>query len=388
MDRRTFVKRTSMGSAVLFLSGMDALAYDDEVKLPLPPPIDVHEAPLAKRSPLGMPGLYPGRVVELSDARSIVGNRVSQPVVRQMLEQGMKELTGESSAQAAWAKFVEPKDVVGIKINPSGAPACCSSPELVREIISAVASVGVPTEHIVVYDRFGYEMDIGSYQLLMPPGIRVFGVQGDRLDAAGYDANVYCQADFFGEWETRSYMASIVAGGVDKIINVPTLKDHSASGVTGCLKNLAYGTFNNVARSHRQPYSFTNPLIGVMCSVEPLRSKAVLNIMDGTRMVWHGGPLTQNQAFIYQAGILMVSTDPVAMDTIELQIIDKKRKEQGAPSVWERNAKSITSNNGEFYQDASKNLYYRQPGHIAAAGKLGLGVSDLKLIDHRQVRMG
>ena len=376
-----------MGSAVLFLSGMDALAYDDEVKLPLPPPIDVHEAPLGKRSPLGMPGLYPGRVVELSDTRSIVGNRVSQPLMRLMLEQGMKELTGESSTEAAWAKFVEPKDLVGIKINPSGAPACCSSPELVREIVSALESVGVPTEHIVVYDRFGYEMDIGSYQLLMPPGIRVVGVQGDRLDAAGYDANVYCQADFFGEWETRSYMASIVAGGVDKIINVPTLKDHSASGVTGCLKNLGYGTFNNVARSHRQPYSFTNPLIGVMCSVEPLRSKAVLNIMDGTRMVWHGGPLTQNQEFIYQAGILMVSTDPVAMDTIELEIIDKKRKEQGAPSVWERNANSITSNNAEFYQDASKNLYYRQPGHIAAAGKLGLGVSDLKQIDHRQVRM-
>jgi len=388
MDRRTFVKRTCVGSAVLFLSGTDALAYDDEVQLPLPPPIDVREAPLGKRSPLGMPGLYPGRVVQLSDARSIAGNRVSQPVVRQMLEQGMKELTGESSVRAAWAKFVEPRDVVGIKINPSGAPACCSSPELVREIVSAVESVGVPTENIVVYDRFGYEMDIGSYQLLMPPGIRVVSVQGDRLDAAGYDANVYCQADFFGEWETRSYMASIVAGGVDKIINVPTLKDHSASGVTGSLKNIGYGTFNNVARSHRAPYSFTNPLIGVMCSVEPLRSKAVLNIMDGTRMVWHGGPLTQNQDFIYQAGILMLSTDPVAMDTIELEIIEKKRRDEGAPSVWERNQKSITSNNGEFYHDATKNLYYRQPGHIAAAGKLGLGVSDLKQIDHREVRMG
>jgi uncharacterized protein (DUF362 family) len=388
LDRRTFVKRTSIGSAVLFLSGMDAHAIDDQVKLPLPPPIDVHEAPLGERSPLGMPGLYPGRVVELSDARSIVGNRVSEPIVRQMLEQGMKELTGESSVHDAWAKFIDPKDVVGIKINPSGAPACCSSPELVREIISAARSVGVPTENIVVYDRFGYEMDIGSYQLLMPPGIRVLGVQGDRLDAAGYDANVYCQADFFGEWETRSYMASIVASEVDKIINVPTLKDHSASGVTGCLKNLGYGTFNNVARSHRAPYSFTNPLIGVMCSVEPLRSKAVLNIMDGTRMVWHGGPLTQNQDFIYQAGILMLSTDPVAMDTIELGIIDRKRHEEGAPSVWERSAKSITSNSSEFYHDASKNLYYRQPGHIVAAGKLGLGVSDLKQIDHREVRMG
>src|SRR5437016_12854155 len=143
MDRRTFVKRTCVGAA-LFLGGMDALAYDDEVKIPPPPPIDVREAPLAKRSPLGMPGLYPGRVVELSDHRSIAGNGVSQPIVRQMLERGMRELTGESSARAAWAKFVEPKDVVGIKINSSGAPACGSCPELVGDNIHAVQSAAGP----------------------------------------------------------------------------------------------------------------------------------------------------------------------------------------------------------------------------------------------------
>jgi uncharacterized protein (DUF362 family) len=371
----------------MFLGGVPALG-DDEPVLPVAPPIDVREAPPGKKSLLGMPGLFPGRVVEVADKRAIVANRVSQPVVREMLERGLKELTGENSAGAAYAKFIEPNDVVGIKINPSGAPACCSSPELVREIIDGLRAAGVSSRNIVVYDRFGYEMDIGSYQPLLPPGIRVLGVQDGLLDASGYDANVYCQADFFGEWETRSYMASIVANGVDKIINVPTLKDHSASGVTGCLKNVAYGTFNNVARSHKAPYSFTNPLIGVMCTVEPLRSKVVLNIMDGMRMVWHGGPLTQNQEFIDQAGILMVGTDPVAMDTIELEAIEKKRREKGAPSVWARNPKSITADGREFYDDASKNLFYRQPGHIAAAGKLGLGVSELKQIDHRKLQLG
>jgi uncharacterized protein (DUF362 family) len=386
MDRRTFVQRTCIASAGLLVGGIPVLG-DDEVVLPQAPPIDVHEAPPAKKSPLGMPGLYPGRVVELHDARSIVGNRVAQPAIRGMLEQGLRELTGEKTAPAAWAKFVEPHDVVGVKINPSGAPACCSSPELVREIIRGVQSAGVPIQNMIVYDRFGDEMDLGSYQLLMPPGVRVVGVQSSRLDHAGYDANVYAQVDFFGEWETRSYMASIVANELTKIINVPTLKDHSASGVTGCLKNVGYGTFNNVARSHKEPYSFTNPLIGVLCSVEPLRSKVVLNIMDGTRMVWHGGPLTQNQDFIYQAGLMLVSTDPVAMDTVELEILEKKRREEGAPSVWEHRASSITKNSREFYTDASKNLFYRQPGHIAAAGKLGLGVADLKVIEHRKVEI-
>jgi hypothetical protein len=48
---------------------------------------------------------------------------------------------------------------------------------------------------------------------------------------------------------------------------------------------------------------------------------------------------------------------------------------------------SLTTNQHEFYTDASKNLYYRQPGHIAAAGKLGLGVADVKQIDHRKLQL-
>jgi uncharacterized protein (DUF362 family) len=295
----------------------------------------------------------------------------------------MQELTGEKSAKAAWAKFVQPADIVGIKINPSGAPACCSSPEILREIIASVQSIGVPARNILVYDRYSYEMDIGSYQVLLPPGVRIIGIQDAFVDSQGYDPNLYCAATFFGEWETRSYMASIVANTVTKIINVPTMKDHSASGVTGSLKNLAYGTFNNVARTHRAPYSFTNPLIGLMCTVEPLRSKSVLHIMDGMRQVWHGGPLTQVQKFIDQTGTLLVATDPVALDTIELEALEKKRRERGAPSLWHKDPSSITADNNEFFHDASKNLFFRQPGHVAAAGKLGLGVADLKQIDHR-----
>jgi len=222
---------------------------------------------------------------------------------------------------------------------------------------------------------------------LAPLGVRVTGVQEHKLDVSGYDPDVFCEANFFGEWETRSYMASIVSSGVSKIINVPTMKDHSAAGVTGCLKNLGYGTFNNVDRSHRRPFSFTDPLIGIMCSVEPLRSKAVLHIMDGTRMVWHGGPLTQNRDFIFPAGLIMVGTDPVAMDTIELEKIEAKRRQEGAPSVWSRDPQSLTNDGGAFYQDASKNLFYRQPHHIAAAGKLGLGISDRKQIEHQVIHI-
>ncbi len=386
MDRRTFVKVGCIGSASLLMQGLDPMVRADAVPVAAPP-IQLHGLPNYKPSPLGMPGLFPGRVIEIRDSTAIVRNRVSQPVVQRQLEQAMKALTGETSAHDAWAKFIEPKDVVGIKINPSGAPACCSSPEIIREIIAAVRSVGVPARNILVYDRYSYEIDVGSYQTLLPPEIRIVGIQDAFVSGGdGYETDVYCDANFFGEWETRSYMATIVAQEVTKIINVPTMKDHSASGVTGALKNLAYGTFNNVARTHLAPHTFTNPLIGLMCTVEPLRSKAVLHIMDGMRQVWHGGPLTQVQEFIDQPGILMVATDPVAMDTVELEAIEKTRREHGAPSVWLHDPSSLTPDSNLFFHDASRNLFFRQPGHIAAAGKLGLGVADLKQIDHRLLR--
>jgi uncharacterized protein (DUF362 family) len=388
IDRRHFVKRTCLGGLALYLDHWaTSPAYGQDL-IPPAPPIHVNEPVGALRSALGMPGLFPGRVVEIADAQAILNNRVSQPVIKGMLDRALRELTGAQDGREAWSKFIQPKDIVGIKINPSGAPACCSSPEIVKEIVAGVQSVGVPLKNIHVYDRYAYEIDIGSYQTLVPLGVRVVGIQDRKLDASGYDSNIYCEANFFGEWETRSYMASIVSSDLTKIINVPTMKDHSAAGVTGCLKNLGYGTFNNVDRSHRRPFSFTDPLIGVMCSVEPLRSKAVLHIMDGMRMLWHGGPLSQNPKFIFPAGLLMVGTDPVAMDTIELEKIEAKRRKEGAPSVWSRDPKSLTENGGEFYEDATKNLYYRQPHHIAAAGNLGLGVSDLKQIDHRVLGAG
>lgn len=386
MKRRTFLKSAWLGYAGSLVPRLPAQGSKEFIQ-PKPPTIQTHGLPGFKPSPLGMPGLFPGRVVEVVDPRSISKNRVSQPIVRRMLERGIRELTGKCSPEEAWGLFIQPSDIVGIKINPSGAPACYSSPEIVREIIRAVEMVGVPRHNIVIYDRYSYEVQLGSYRAFLPVDVRLVGIENGEFDLSGYDMNVYCQANFFGEWETRSYLARVVSHEVTKIINVPTLKDHSAAGVTGCLKNLGYGSFNNVARSHHEPVTFTDPLIGIMCSVEPLRSKSVLHIMDGMREVWHGGPLTQVQSFITQTGMLILGTDPVAVDTIELDIIQKKRQEEGALSLWDRSPQNITFDSDVYYHDSHKNLFYRQPAHIEAAGKLGLGISDLQRIDRQRIQM-
>ena len=61
------------------------------------------------------------------------------------------------------------------------------------------------------------------------------------------------------------------------------MKDHGATGATGCLKNIAYGSFSNVARTHHNGRSHTKTFVGTLASVEPLRSRTVLQIMDGLR---------------------------------------------------------------------------------------------------------
>jgi len=80
-------------------------------------------------------------------------------------------------------------------------------------------------------------------------------------------------------------------------MNVPNMKDHGASGVTGCLKNVAYGEYNNVARSHYKSQTETLTFIGTLAATEPLRSRTVLNIMDGLRGVWHAGPFSTDRRY-------------------------------------------------------------------------------------------
>lgn len=387
MDRRTFIYTTALGTLQMGLLGVPlrgAQAGRNSLRINV-------QAPSMPPSPLGMPGLFPGRVVEAFHSQALVHGRVSQPAVRDMVEQGMKALTGAASPAEAWARMFEPSDVVALKVNPSGTHATVTSMALVREVIRSLNAVGVPNRNIIVYDRNSNQLEVNSYHALVPPGVRVVGL--DRrwavgLDTrGGYDPDVYCEMDCFGERETRSYLATVVVRDANKIVNLPTLKEHNASGVTGCLKNLAYGSFNNVGRTHVFPKTYTDPVISVMCSAAPLRSKSVLHIMDGIRAVYHGGPFAWNPEFVWEARTLLFGTDPVAVDRIELEIVEQKRRDVGAPSLWDRNPANLGTT-AEMQQTAHKNRFYREPGHIKTASDLGLGRWELEQIEHRRLRVG
>ncbi len=289
---------------------------------------------------------------------------------------GMSGLAQTKDPREAWAGLFSASDRIGIKVNCSGAPQVCSRPEIVGEIVRNLNVIGVKPENIWVYERFPDQLDSVHYDRFVPAGVNVVAIEMQRKSIIGYDPKVYVETDFFGEEDTRSNLIRLVSERFDKIINVPNMKDHGASGVTGCLKNIAYGNFSNVARSHYQEKTNTKTFIGTLASAEPLRSKVVLHVMDGLRGVWHGGPFVRDERFTFFPKQMKFGTDPVAMDRLLVDIVDDERKRRDAVSVWDRDMKYV----GNEPKNPNKNLFIREPGHIQYAGTRGLGTYDIKSI--------
>jgi uncharacterized protein (DUF362 family) len=370
MERRTFLAMPAAAAA-----------------LPETPKYRVVSAFKPSANP-GMPGPYRGSVVSVKADKSIdpQAEKVDATVVTEMVRRGMTALTGEAAPHDAWRKFFVPSDVIGIKVNCSGAPGICSHPLVVAEIVRNLVSVDVKPSQIYIYERFKNQMDTVGYDRYVPQGVNVVAAENTRSQMNNYDPRTYVEVDFFGEEDTRSNLIRLVTERFTKIINVPNMKDHGAAGVTGCLKNIAYGDFSNVARSHRNEKTNTFSFIGTLANVEPLRSITVLQVMEGLRGVWHGGPFSPSRKFRFYPKQMMFGTDPVAMDRLLIDVIDNKRKSEGATSVWDRTPINVKPGRG-YSDDPNIQRFIREPGHIEYSSKLGLGLYDREKIRVKEIQL-
>jgi len=344
-------------------------------------------------APPGMPGPYPGRVVSVTSAKSVdtATGAASGEVVREMMARGMRTLTGATTLPDAWRRFFEPADRVGIKVNCGGYPYCISAYEIVAEVVRQLTGIGVPLSQIYVYERFQNQLDECNYAVHLPEGVPIVAAEraNRNVDNSGYDPATYLEADFFGEDDTRSNMMKLVSQRLTKIINIPNMKDHGATGATGCLKNIAYGSFSNVARTHQNGKSHTYSVVGSLAAIEPLRSRTVLQIMDGLRGVWHGGPFARTTKYVFYPKQIMFGTDPVAIDRLLLDIIDNERRARGAISIWDRSPSTLKIDDGRARDaDPNVNIIIREPGHVEYASTLGLGVYDRARIKVEEVSIG
>jgi uncharacterized protein (DUF362 family) len=336
---------------------------------------------------LGIPGPFPGRVVEIVHPGSIVAGQYNREAVRAMMRKGIVELTGAPSWQEAWGVFFQPGDVVGVKLNPVGRPAVMSAPEVFLEIVEGLKAAGVKTQDIVAYDRYKAEFLEAGFDKWLPEGVRwTFGTdRTDRfqLDMAGYDENQYVElplllpkADLNDRHYRRSYLSKFIARDVNKMVNLCVLKHHQSAGITLALKNMSHGLVNNVSRSHSDPSNNScGAFIPAIVDHAIIRQKVVLNITDAIKAAYHGGPLPTCAKYAWEHKTMYFSTDPVAMDRIGLQVLDTQRVKMGRQPI------ALAT------MDEDSHFIRMQPEHIDIAGTLGLGQSDLKKIELKQFKL-
>jgi hypothetical protein len=393
VDRRRFLKTAGSVAASGAVLGVAPSWGQEDDRRPAddaPPKVvtniqDFMETP---RSEGAIPGPFPGRVVQVTDPASLKDDEVDADVVRAMVQRGITRLTGQDLAASVKMLF-GPDDVIGLKVNPVGPPFINTRHELVDAVIRWLADGGIPKRNIVIWDRFDTMLGEAGYTSENFPGVRLAAMQtmdeeGDSWrDANGrhvseddFDRDAYYFAKgivgenvpgykddefylnqhvFNGEY---SYFGKLVTKELTKIINLPVYKN-TGNGISMATKNLGYGVLCNTGRLHAP--LFFNVCTEVLAAPW-VRDKLALNITDGIRGQYEGGP-GLNAQFVYPHHSLYFATDPFALDMLCHRQMVAKRTEMG-----------ITVNEHPRYTEY---LHYAQ--------RLGLGVTDPEKIDYLMV---
>jgi hypothetical protein len=346
-DRRGFLRSLALGGFAATVLPHIPTGFLRAEDPPAPPKTNIADALAIPRTAQSMPGLYPGRVVDVYDDACVANGTPDNARAMKMLERAMLELTGAASLKEAWLRFVTPEDYIGLKVNPVAGKLLSTSHAITLAVIAQLEQAGIPRDRIVIWDRREFELHETGFTRDVYPGIRIWGAECKDNAGSFYDErnmlysldrideSLYYWADCEESYDEEtlpyminegkySYFHSLLTEELTKVINIPILKN-AGSSVTLCLKNLAYGAISNTARLHKQLWAET--CAQVPC-FEPLRDKTVLNIVDGMIGCYNGGPAA-NPQFITEYKRILVGTDPVATDRVGYDIVLAKRIAEG-----------------------------------------------------------
>lgn len=217
--------------------------------------------------------------------------------VEEMLERAMLEFTGETQSAASWRHFFSPDDVVGVKVNMMMTP---TSPELSLAVIRGIMKAGVPEKSIISWDR-----DKAGY-----------GLQGAtvREERFGYD---------------DKSLSRIVTDKATALVNVPGMKIHWLAGIAVALKNWV----GAITKINVPDIGVAYAIHGDSCAecasinaIPAIKDKCRLVVVEALRPLFHGGPQV-NPSYLWPYDGIIVGTDPVAVDTVCMKILEAKRRE-------------------------------------------------------------
>jgi uncharacterized protein (DUF362 family) len=348
LSRRGFLGTTAAGAATLSAQG--ALAQRKKEEAP--------RAALAASPPEGFaPQASPGRIIKVSKGDSLQENRLwpKAELAKLLLDRAMIEFTGEADVTRAFGRFIHKDDKVAIKVNGIAGQkgqTMATNKELILPVVDYVLALGVPASNIWVYEQYpNFLAGTRVSDKVLPAGVKAFTHNN------GTTTMDEIKVEGIGTKFTR-YLTEATA-----VINISTIKDHSICGYTGMLKNMTHGSCINPHDFHAHTAS---PQIAHLYAQDVIKSRVRLNITDGFKIMYEGGPLDRRPDCRIPHDSVYVSTDPVAMDAYHAHVIDQLRLEKKLKTL----------------KDAK-----RDPSYIRVAAQLGLGIADLNAIRMREIAL-
>ncbi len=219
---------------------------------------------------------------------------------------------------AAWRHIAGPGDTVSLKVNTLGGRGISTNIDLVNAVCERLQQAGVRPANIDVWDRDSEELERAGFRI---------AIGGDRVQCYGTDRVGY--EDDLSAWgNVGSRLSKILTRATSVLINLPVLKDHDGAGVTIALKNM-YGTIHNPNKYHPNG---CDPYVADLNMLPEIRSRMKLAICDATTAMYEGGPGFKPE-HSWKPNSLLVSQDPVALDYIGWQTIERKRAEMGLKTL-------------------------------------------------------
>jgi uncharacterized protein (DUF362 family) len=313
------------------------------------------QAGLAASPPAGFtPFAAPGRIVKVTKAGCLGPNgfHPKEDDAKDMLTKAMTELTGKSDLASAVGQFVHKDDKVCVKVNGIALQNMATNKELILPFLEAMIQSGVKPENITVLEQFA--SFFGGTRLTLtnvPKGVKV-AIHGN--------GNATMPERVIPGTGVKTQFVSALTDST-AVINFALIKDHSICGYTGMLKNMTHGCSINPHDFHAHHAS---PQIAMMYAQDVIKTRVRLCITDGFKVMCHGGPLWKQPQYVKPHESVYVTTDPVAMDTIGWEVVEKHRADKGLKSLTEEG---------------------RPPAYIQTAGTLGLGIHERSQIQLKEI---
>jgi uncharacterized protein (DUF362 family) len=245
------------------------------------------------------------------------GHIESKPMIA-LLDQAMQHLFPAADPVQPWARIVRPGQHVALKVNALGGRGLSTHPALVDAVCTRLQGAGIAAHQIVVFDRDTQELARAGFRIATDGS----GVQCYGTDRVGFTD------DLFSYGSVGSRLTRILTERCDVLINLPVLKDHDGAGVSLALKNM-YGVIHNPNKYHPNG---CDPYIADVNMLPEIRARLRLHICDALTACYEGGPAFKPE-FTWRPNALIVSQDPVALDTVGWQAIERKRAEKGLKTL-------------------------------------------------------